>query len=214
MKLNRRIFSQGLALSAIAASATAAFSASAFAQSFSAAEMHATPALGDKTLGPDDAKVIVVEYASATCPHCAAFHTGTFKELKSEFIDTGKIKFISREFPLDDLALAAFMVARCVPDDKYFGMLDLIYEQQKTWAGPNARAELLKMAKLAGLGEAEFDACLKNEDLAKGILAIRKDGAEKFDVQATPTFYVNGVKLEGSNNIANFREAIEAAASS
>jgi protein-disulfide isomerase len=214
MKTDRRKFSQGLALSAIAASATGGFSASAFAQNFSAAELHAAPALGDRTLGSDDAKVVVVEYASATCPHCAAFHTGVFRELKSEFIDTGKIRFISREFPLDDMALAGFMVARCVPDDKYFGMLDLIYEQQKTWAGPNARAELLKMAKLAGLGEAEFDACLKNEELAKGILAIRKDGAEKFDVKATPTFYVNGVKLEGGNDIASFRKAIEAAASS
>ena len=214
MKLNRRTFSQRLALSAIAATATTAFSAGAFAQSFSPDDLHAAPAIGDKTLGPDDAKVIVVEYASATCPHCAAFHTGTFKELKSEFIDTGKIKFISREFPLDDLALAGFMVARCVPDDKYFGMLDLIYEQQRTWAGQNAQTELLKMAKLAGLSKAEFDACLKNEELAKGILAIRKDGAEKFDVKATPTFYVNGKKLEGDRDIAGFRKAIEAAASS
>ncbi|WP_108879650.1 thioredoxin domain-containing protein [Anderseniella sp. Alg231-50] len=214
MKLNRRTFSQSLALSAIAATATGAFSAGAFAQSFSPADLHSAPAIGDKTLGPDDASVIVVEYASATCPHCAAFHNGTFKELKSEFIDTGKIKFISREFPLDDLALAGFMVARCVPDDKYFGMLDLIYEQQRTWAGQNARTELLKMAKLAGLSEADFDACLKNEDLAKGILAIRKDGAEKFDVKATPTFYVNGKKLEGNRDIAGFRKAIEAAASS
>ena len=112
------------------------------------------------------------------------------------------------------MAIAGFMVARCVPDDKYFGMLDLIYEQQKTWAGQNARTELLKMAKLAGLSEAEFDACLKNEDLAKGILAIRKDGAEKFDVKSTPTFYVNGKKLEGDRDIAGFRKAIEAAASS
>jgi protein-disulfide isomerase len=214
MKLNRRTFSQHLALSAIAATATAAFSAGAFAQSFSPDDLHSAPAIGDKTLGPDDAKVIIVEYASATCPHCAAFHNSVFKELKSEFIDTGKIKFISREFPLDDLALAGFMVARCVPDDKYFGMLDLIYEQQKTWAGQNARTELLKMAKLAGLSEAEFDACLKNEELAKGILAIRKDGAEKFDVQSTPTFYVNGKKMEGDRDIAGFRKAIEAAASS
>jgi protein-disulfide isomerase len=214
MKLNRRTFSQHLALSAIAATATAAFSAAAFAQSFSPDDLHSAPAIGDKTLGPDDAKVIIVEYASATCPHCAAFHNSVFKELKSEFIDTGKIKFISREFPLDDLALAGFMVARCVPDDKYFGMLDLIYEQQKTWAGQNARTELLKMAKLAGLSEAEFDACLKNEELAKGILAIRKDGAEKFDVQSTPTFYVNGKKMEGDRDIAGFRKAIEAAASS
>lgn len=214
MKLNRRTFSQRMALSAIAATATAAFSAGAFAQSFSPDDLHSAPAIGDKTLGPDDAKVIIVEYASATCSHCAAFHNSVFKELKSEFIDTGKIKFISREFPLDDLALAGFMVARCVPDDKYFGMLDLIYEQQKTWAGQNARTELLKMAKLAGLSEAEFDACLKNEELAKGILAIRKDGAEKFDVQATPTFYVNGKKMEGDRDIAGFRKAIEAAASS
>lgn len=214
MKLNRRTFSQYLALSAITATATSAFAAGASAQSFSPDDLHSAPAIGDKTLGPDDAKVIVVEYASATCPHCAAFHTGVFKELKSEFIDTGKIKFISREFPLDDLALAGFMVARCVPDDKYFGMLDLIYEQQRSWAGQNARAELLKMAKLAGLSEAEFDACLKNEDLAKGILAIRKDGAEKFDVKATPTFYVNGKKMEDSRDITGFRKAIEAAASS
>ena len=214
MKLNRRTFSQRLAFSAIAVTATTAFSTGAFAQSFSPDDLHSAPAIGDKTLGPDDANVIVVEYASATCPHCAAFHTGTFKELKSEFIDTGKIKFISREFPLDDLALAGFMVARCVPDDKYFGMLDLIYEQQKTWAGQNAKTELLKMAKLAGLSEADFDACLKNEELAKGILAIRKDGAEKFDVKATPTFYVNGKKMEGDRDIAGFRKAIEAAASS
>ena len=214
MKLNRRTFSQNLALAAVAATATGAFSGSASAQSFSASDLHAAPQIGDKTLGPDDASVIVVEYASATCPHCAAFHTTVFKELKTEFIDTGKIKFISREFPLDDLALAGFMIARCVPDDKYFGMLDLIYEQQRIWAGQNARAELLKMAKLAGLSEADFDGCLKNEELAKGILAIRKDGAEKFDVKATPTFYVNGKKLEGDRDIAGFRKAIEAAASS
>ncbi len=214
MKLNRRSFSQHLALASLAATATSAFSVGAFAQSFSAADLHAAPQIGDKSLGPDDAKVIVVEYASATCPHCAAFHTTVFKELKTEFIDTGKIKFISREFPLDDLALAGFMVARCVPDDKYFGMLDLIYEQQRTWAGQNARAELLKMAKLAGLSEADFDSCLKNEELAKGILAIRKAGAEKFDVKATPTFYVNGKKMEDSRDIAGFRKAIEAAASS
>ncbi len=214
MKLNRRIFSLNLALAGLAATASGAFSTDAVAQSFTAAELHAAPKIGDKTLGPDDAKVIIVEYASATCPHCAAFHTNVFKELKTEFIDTGKIKFISREFPLDDLALAGFMVARCVPDDKYFGMLDLIYEQQRTWAGQNARAELLKMAKLAGLSEAEFNTCLKNEELAKGILAIREDGAEKFDVKATPTFYVNGKKLEGDQDIAGFRKAIEAAASS
>jgi len=214
MTLNRRTFSRSLALSALAVTAAGAFGTPAFAQSFSADELNTAPSIGDKVLGSADAKVTIVEYASATCPHCAAFHTTVFPELKKEFIDTDKVRFISREFPLDDLALAAFMVARCVPDDKYFGMLDLIYEQQRIWAGQNARTELLKMAKLAGLSEADFDTCLKNEDLAKGILAIRKDGADKFGVDATPTFYVNGKKMEGDRSMDGFRKAIEEAATS
>jgi protein-disulfide isomerase len=184
------------------------------AQSFDVEDFHKAPEIGDKTLGPDDAKVTIVEYASATCPHCARFHTTTFQEVKKEFIDTGKVRFISREFPLDDLALAAFMVARCVPDDKYFAMLDTIYETQSTWAGQNARAELLKMAKLAGLSEADFDKCLKDEALAKGILAIRKDGAKKYGVDATPTLYINGKKMEGERDIEAFRKAIEEAGAS
>jgi protein-disulfide isomerase len=186
----------------------------AWAQTVDTDDLHKPPALGDKTLGPADAPVTVVEYASATCPHCARFHTTIFEELKTEFIDTGKIRFIAREFPLDDLALAAFMVARCVPDDKYFAMLGLLYEQQRTWAGQNARAELLKLAKLAGLSEADFDACLKNEELARGILAIRKDGAEKFGVNSTPTFFVNGEKLKGVRELSDLREKIEAATGS
>jgi protein-disulfide isomerase len=177
-------------------------------------EFMKAPRIGDKSLGSEDAKVTIVEYASATCPHCAAFHANVYPELKKEFIDTGKVRFIAREFPLDDLALAAFMVARCVPDDKYFDMLSLLYEQQRTWAGQNARDELLKLAKLAGLSEAQFDECLKNEDLAKGILDIRKDGADKYGVNATPTFYINGKKMEGERDIEGFRKAIEEAMSS
>lgn len=210
MNMNRRTFNTGLAATALAvASGMAALPA--LAQSFDVEEFHKAPEIGDKTLGPADAKVTIVEYASATCPHCATFHTTTFQEVKKEFIDTGKVRFISREFPLDDLALAAFMIARCVPDDKYFPMLDTIYETQKTWAGQNARTELLKMAKLAGLSEADFDKCLKDEALAKGILAIREDGAKKYGVDATPTLYINGKKMEGERDIEAFRKAIEEA---
>jgi protein-disulfide isomerase len=213
MNMNRRTFNTGLAATALAvASGMAALPA--LAQSFDMEEFHKAPEIGDKTLGPADAKVTIVEYASATCPHCATFHTTTLQELKKEFIDTGKVRFISREFPLDDLALAAFMIARCVPDDKYFPMLDTIYETQKTWAGQNARAELLKMAKLAGLSEADFDKCLKDEALAKGILAIREDGAKKYGVDATPTLYINGKKMEGERDIEAFRKAIEEAGAS
>ena len=207
MIINRRTFSTGLALSAVAAAA-GLLATPALAQSYDPAEFHAAPRIGDKALGPADAKVVIVEYASATCPHCARFHTTVFPDLKKEFIDTGKVRFIAREFPLDDLALAAFMVARCVPDDKYFDMLSLLYEQQQTWAGQNARDELLKMAKLAGLGEAQFDECLKNEDLAKGILEIRKEGADKYGVNSTPTLYLNGKKMEGERDIEGFRKAI------
>ena len=213
MNMNRRTFNTGLAATALAvASGMAALPA--LAQSFDVEEFHKAPEIGDKTLGPADAKVTIVEYASATCPHCATFHTTTFQEVKKEFIDTGKVRFISREFPLDDLALAAFMIARCVPDDKYFPMLDTIYETQKTWAGQNARTELLKMAKLAGLSEADFDKCLKDEALAKSILAIREDGAKKYGVDATPTLYINGKKMEGERDIEGFRKAIDEAMSS
>jgi len=208
MIMNRRTFSTGLALAAMAGAASGTLTSPALAQSYDPAEFHAAPGIGEKALGPEDAKVTIVEYASATCPHCARFHSTVYPELKKEFIDTGKIRFIAREFPLDDLALAAFMVARCVPDDKYFDMLSLLYEQQKTWASQNARDELLKMAKLAGLSEAQFDECLKNEELAKGILEIRKNGAEKYGVDSTPTFYINGKKMEGERDIEGFRKAI------
>lgn len=210
MIMNRRTFTSGLGLAALAA-ASGMLAAPALAQSFDMEEFMKAPRIGDKSIGPADAKVTIVEYASATCPHCAKFHTTVFPDIKKEFVDTGKVRYIAREFPLDDLALAAFMVARCVPDDKYFGMLDLIYEQQKTWATQNAREELLKMAKLAGLSEAQFDECLKSEDLAKGILEIRKDGSEKYGVDATPTLYLNGKKMEGERDIEAFRKAINEA---
>ena len=213
MNINRRTFTTGLALAALAA-ASGSLAAPALAQSFDMDEFMKAPRIGDKILGSEDAKVTIVEYASATCPHCAAFHANVYPELKKEVIDTGKVRFSAREFPLDDLALAAFMVARCVPNDKYFDMLSLLYEQQRTWAGQNARDELLKLAKLAGLSEAQFDKCLKNEDLAKGILDIRKDGADKYGVNATPTFYINGKKMEGERDIEGFRKAIDEAMSS
>jgi protein-disulfide isomerase len=171
------------------------------------------PALGDKVLGKSDAPVTIVEYASATCPHCAAFHKDVFPQLKSEFIDSGKVKFIFREFPFDDLALAAFMLARCAPPEKYFPMLDVLFEQQQVWASKEARAELGKIAQLAGIGEDGFDKCLKNEELAKGIMAIRDKAANSYGVEATPTFFVNGKLVRGGQSIEDFRKLISEAAS-
>jgi protein-disulfide isomerase len=169
------------------------------------------PALGDRVLGRTDAPVTIVEYASATCPHCAAFHKDVFPQLKTEFIDTGKVRFIFREFPFDDLALAAFMLARCAPPDKYFPMIDVLFEQQKVWASKDARTELGKIAQLAGIGQDGFDKCLKNEDIAKGIMAIRDKAANTFGVAATPTFFVNGKELRGEHSIDQFRKMISEA---
>src|SRR6202008_1998594 len=108
------------------------------------------PALGERALGQAAAPVTIIEYASATCPHCAHFQKDTFPALKRDYIDTGKVRFIFREFPFDDLALAAFMLARCAPEDKYFALIDVLFEQQEKWVKDNPRDELFKIAQLAG----------------------------------------------------------------
>ncbi len=175
-----------------------------------AKKLHMAPKIGDRVLGKADAPVTIVEYASATCPHCANFHKGTFVQLKKDYIDTGKVRFIFREFPFDDLALAAFMLARCAPEEKYFPMLDVIFERHEIWTR-NPREELLKIAKLAGFTEETFGKCLKNEEIAKGISDIRDTGNKEFGVNSTPTFFVNGTELAGNQPIEEFKKLIDAA---
>ena len=165
------------------------------------------PAFGEMTLGPDTAKVTVIEYASATCPHCAAFYNDTFGALKKEYIDTGKIKFVFREFPHQDAALAAFMLARCAPKDKYFPLIDVFFTTQPEWT-QDPLAGLNKIAQQAGFTKESFEACMKNETVAKDILAVRKK-AEGFGVTGIPTFFVNGVRFEGESTIEAFRAKID-----
>ena len=149
----------------------------------------------------------VIEYASASCPHCANFYKTTFQDLKKEYIDTGKIRFIFREFPHNQPALAAFMLARCAPKDKFFPMVDMYFEQQDKWLQA-PRDELFKIAQLAGFTQESFDACLKNEEVAKGIISVR-DQAEGFGVESIPTFFINGEKLKGEKSIEEFRKIID-----
>jgi protein-disulfide isomerase len=165
------------------------------------------PAFGEMTLGPDTAKVTVIEYASATCPHCAAFYNDTFGTLKKEYIDTGKIKFVFREFPHQDAALAAFMLARCAPKEKYFPLIDVFFTTQPEWT-QNPLAGLNKIAQQAGFTQESFDACMKNEAVAKDILAVRSK-AEGFGVTGIPTFFVNGERFEGETTIEAFRAKID-----
>jgi protein-disulfide isomerase len=161
-------------------------------------ELMAGEALPDLALGSNDAPVTIVEYASMTCSHCAAFYGSTFPELKKKYIDTGKVKFILREFPLDPLGAAGFMIARCAGDDKRNAIVDLLFAQQKNWAFTekpvDALADLLKQT---GMSRKSFDACLKDQSLYDKIAKVHDRAAEKFGVAATPTFFINGKKQKG-----------------
>ena len=171
----------------------------------------AVPSHGERTLGAADAPVVMIEYASATCPHCAEFHMDVLPEIKKTYIDTGKVKLVFREYPLDQRALAVFMLTRCVPEDKYFATMDLVFRRQKSWTGENAKEELLKIMKMSGMSETEFDACLKREDLAKAIFETGKRAREEFGVTGTPTFFVNGKLVDGHKDASEVSAAIEAA---
>ncbi len=182
----------------------------AWSQSVDEAKLLKPGPLGEMVLGDDNAPVTIIEYASATCPHCATFHEDTFKTLKEKYINTGKVRFLFREFPLDDASLAAFMLARCTPGNKYFPMIEIIFQQQKIWGVPGADiyAGLFNIARLAGFTNKTFNECLANEEVAKGILEVQKLGAE-LGVKSTPSFFVNGELTEGGGGIAKFEALIK-----
>lgn len=203
MYLDRR----QLILGASTLAATAAFASTGHA-AVDIAALHAPPAEGEMAMGPENAKVVVVEYASASCPHCANFYKETFPALKKDYIDTGKIRFIFREFPHNQPALAAFMLARCAPKDKYFPLIDMFFEQQDTWLAAPLEG-LQKIAQLAGFTKESFDACLKNEEVAKGIIAVRDKAEKEFGVDSIPTFFINGELLKGETSIEEFRKKID-----
>jgi protein-disulfide isomerase len=142
--------------------------------------------------------VTIVEYASMTCSHCAAFHATTYPALVSKYIDTGKVRFILREFPLDPLATAAFMLARCAGPDKRDAMVDLLFQQQRNWAFVDKPIEALaSIVKQTGMSQESFEACLKDQTMHEKVNEVRDHAAEKFGVNATPTFFFNGVKHNG-----------------
>lgn len=167
--------------------------------------------LGDRVLGQAEAPVVMVEYASATCPHCAEFHAKVLPLIKAEYIDTGKLRFIFREFPLDQAALGAFMLARCVPEDKYFATIDLMFRQQAIWMKGDKAAELLKVTQMAGMDKAGFEACLKRADIAKAIIESSRKAAKDFGIKGTPAIFVNGRMIDGHKEMADVKAAIDAA---
>jgi protein-disulfide isomerase len=161
-------------------------------------ELMAGGALPDVALGPSNAPITIVEYASMTCPHCAAFYATTFPELKRKYIDNGKVRFILREFPRDPVDAAGFMLARCAGDDKRDAIVDLMFAQQKNWAATEKPLEALAaLLKQTGMSQNSFEACLKNQDLYDKIFKVQDRAAKKFGVTFTPTFFINGKKQKG-----------------
>ncbi|HEY8032882.1 MAG TPA: DsbA family protein [Methylocella sp.] len=161
-------------------------------------ELMAGEALPDVALGASTAPVTIVEYASMTCAHCAAFYATTFPEIKSKYIDTGKVRFILREFPLDPLAAAGFMLARCAGDDKRNAIVELLFAQQKNWAFTDKPLEALAaLLKQTGMSQNSFEACLKKQDLYENVYKVHDRAAEKFGINSTPTFFINGKKETG-----------------
>ncbi|WP_173931214.1 DsbA family protein [Chelativorans sp. Marseille-P2723] len=164
--------------------------------------------LPEMAMGDEDAPVTIVEYASMTCSHCANFHTGTFPALKEQYIDTGKVQYILREFPFDPRAEAGFMLARCA-EGKYFPMVDVLFQQQSNWAtAQDARTALFNISKLAGFSQESFEACLTNQELLDDVRAVRARGAE-FGVDSTPTFFINGRKYAGAMSIEEMSAIID-----
>ncbi|KIC45237.1 thiol-disulfide oxidoreductase [Ruegeria sp. ANG-S4] len=171
-----------------------------------------TSTIVEMVLGAEDAPVEIIEYASYTCPHCANFHQGPFKQLKKDFIDTGKVRFIYREVYFDRYGLWASMVARCAGPDKFFGISDLIYEGQPEWTqagGPTEIVdELRKIGRLAGIDNDQLEACLQDGTRAQTLVAWYQENAERDGVQATPSFVLNGKKIE-NQSYDSFKQLIE-----
>lgn len=164
----------------------------------------------EQALGVEGAPVTVIEYASMTCPHCAAFHAETFPKLKTEYIDTGKVRLVFRDFPLDGTALLGAAVAQCAGPERYFGFVEVLFETQRVWAtAADPKAALVKIGRLGGLDEATVRGCMEDEALLEAIVRSRTVGEQTYAVDSTPTLIINEKKHEGSAEFDNVSAAIE-----
>jgi protein-disulfide isomerase len=212
--ITRRAFTAALSLTGLAA--FAGFSplrliADAMAQS--ASDVAKPVSLPDMALGPANAPVSITEYASMTCPHCAAFNKDVFPKLKSEYIDTGKVRYVFREFPLDIKAAAGSMLSRCIAKDdagKYFAVTDMLFRQQDEWVMKNTTEILTRIGKQAGLSQQAVEDCLKDQTLLDKIAADQKFASDVLKVNSTPTFFLNGEKIKGETSFEEFDKRIKA----
>ena len=213
MIITRRAFTAALSLTGLAALAGLSplrLIAGAMAQS--AADVAKPVSLPDMVLGPAHAPVTITEYASMTCPHCAAFDTNVFPKIKSEYIDTGKVRYVFREFPLDIKAAAGSMLARCIAKDdpsKYFAVVDMLFKQQNDWVMKNTTETLTRIGKQAGLSQQQVEDCLKDQALLDKIEADQKYASEVLKVDSTPTFFINGDRIKGEASFEEFEKKIK-----
>ena len=206
MSLTRRKLLTATAVLAIGAAGTMSgllppFTLPAFADDPSAADLAVAPPDGDVVIGSDKAPVTIIEYASMTCPHCAHFEENTLPELKKRYIDTGKVRYMMREFPLDALAAAGFMLARCAGKDKYEAVIETLFAKQSDWAVQQPIEPLKAIAKQFGFTEESFSACLANQKVLDNIQTVRDHATQKLGVNSTPTFFINGKRLVGDLSI-------------
>jgi protein-disulfide isomerase len=212
--ITRRAFTAALSLTGLAA--LAGFSplrliAEAMAQS--ASDVAKPVSLPDMALGPANASVTITEFASMTCPHCAAFNETVFPKIKSEYVDTGKVRYVFREFPLDIKAAAGSMLARCIAKDdagKYFAVIDMLFRQQNDWVIKNTTETLTRIGKQAGLSQQAVEDCLKDQALLDKIAADQKYASDVLKVDSTPTFFINGEKIKGETSFEEFDKRIKA----
>jgi protein-disulfide isomerase len=212
--ITRRAFTAALSLTGLGL--LAGFSklgliTEAMAQSASAADVAKPVSLPDMALGPANASVTITEFASMTCPHCAAFNETVFPKIKSEYIDSGKVRYVFREFPLDIKAAAGSMLARCIAKDdapKYFAVVDLLFRQQNDWVTKNTTETLTRIGKQAGLSQQQVEECLKDQALLDKIAADQKYANEVLKVNSTPTFFINGEMVKGETSFDEFAKKI------
>jgi protein-disulfide isomerase len=211
--ITRRAFTAALSLtglSLLAGLSPLRLITGAMAQS--ASDVAKPVSLPDMALGPANAPVTITEFASMTCPHCAAFNATVFPKIKSEYIDSGNIRYIFREFPLDIKAAAGSMLARCIAKDdasKYFAVIDMLFRQQNDWVVKNTTETLTRIGKQAGLTQQQVEDCLKDQALLDKIAADQKYAAEVLKVDSTPTFFINGEKIKGETSFEEFDKKIK-----
>jgi protein-disulfide isomerase len=206
MITRREVVVSGSAL--LALGAVGMLGGETWAQTFSVLELEAKGPLDDIPMGSENAPVTIIEYASMTCPHCAAFAATTFPKLKEKYIDTGKVKYIMREYPLDGLAAAAFMLARCGGPDKYYPLIETLFAQQQKWAVREPIPPLLAIAKQAGFTQQSFEACINDKAQLTKVQQMRDRGSQKFKVDSTPTFFINGERHPGAMSIEEIDKII------